>query len=44
VFVSEYNAPNDFVCLWAKEAKSSLSANGKIGGSKISVERLFKLK
>lgn len=41
VFVSEYNAPNDFVCLWEKSAKSSLSANGKIGGNKLSVEKLF---
>jgi len=44
VFVSEYNAPDDFECLWQKEAKSSLSANGKIGGNKISVEKLFRLK
>lgn len=43
VFVSEYNAPPDFTCLWEKEAKSSLSANGEIGGNKISVERLFRL-
>lgn len=42
VFVSEYNAPDDFVCVWEKEAKSSLSANGKIGGNKVSVEKLFK--
>lgn len=42
VFVSEYNAPNDFKCIWSKEAKSSLSANGKIGGNKVSVEKLFK--
>ena len=42
VFVSEYNAPDDFVCVWQKEAKSSLSANGKIGGNKVSVEKLFK--
>lgn len=41
VYVSEYTAPNDFVCVWEKEAKSSLSANGVIGGSKISLERLF---
>ena len=41
VFVSEYNAPDDFKCVWEKEVKSSLSANGKIGGSKISTERLF---
>ncbi len=43
VFVSEYNAPADFECVWQKEAKSSLSANGKTGGNKVSVEKLFKL-
>lgn len=43
VFVSEYDAPDDFVCVWERIAKSSLSANGKIGGNKISLERLFKL-
>lgn len=41
VFVSEYNAPDDFVCVWEKEAKSSLSANGKNGGNKVSTEKLF---
>lgn len=41
VFVSEYNAPNDFDCVWQKEAKSSLSSNGIIGGNKLSVEKLF---
>lgn len=44
VFVSEYNAPDDFVCLWSKTVKSSLSANGKIGGNKLSIEKLFTLK
>lgn len=44
VFVSEYNAPSDFDCIWKKEAKSSLSANGKIGGNKLSVEKLFRYK
>lgn len=44
VFVSEYNAPTDFECIWQKEAKSSLSANGKIGGNKVSVEKLFRYK
>lgn len=44
VFISEYNAPDDFECVWQKQAKSSLSANGVIGGSKDSVEKLFKLK
>ena len=42
IFISEYNAPEDFECVWQKEAKSSLSANGKIGGNKISIEKLFK--
>ncbi len=42
VFVSEYNAPADFVCVWQKETNSQLSANGKIGGNKVSVEKLFK--
>ncbi len=41
VFVSEYNAPSDFRCIWQKEAKSSLSANGQIGGNKCSTEKLF---
>ena len=41
VYVSEYNAPGDFVCVWEKKAKSSLSANGVIGGNKVSNERLF---
>lgn len=41
VYISEYNAPDDFVCVWHKDAKSSLSANGLTGGNKISTERLF---
>jgi DNA adenine methylase len=40
VFVSEYNAPTDFVCLWEKEIKSSLSP--QIDGCKLSIEKLFK--
>ena len=43
VFVSEYNAPDDFECVWQQEVKSSLSANGVTGGSKVSVEKLFKV-
>lgn len=42
VYVSEYNAPNDFKCIWSKKTNSQLSANGKIGGNKESVEKLFK--
>jgi len=41
VFISEYNAPNDFECVWQKEVKSSLSANGGVGGNKNSIEKLF---
>lgn len=43
VFISEYNAPEDFEILWQKEVKSSLSANGNCGGSKLSTEKLFKM-
>ena len=41
VYVSEYNAPSDFVCVWQKDTKSQLSANGVSGGNKLSTERLF---
>ena len=41
VFVSEYNASDDFECVWEKKVKSSLSANGKTGGNKVSTEKLF---
>lgn len=43
VFVSEYKAPEDFLCVWEKSVKSSLSANGKSGSSIASVEKLFTL-
>ena len=43
VFVSEYNMPSDFICIWEQEVKSSLSANGICGGSKKSIEKLFKI-
>lgn len=41
VFISEYNAPNDFECVWEKEIVSSLTQNT---GSKTGVERLFKIR
>lgn len=41
VYISEYNAP--FTEVWNKETKSSLSANGFSGNSKMSIERLFKV-
>jgi DNA adenine methylase len=39
--MSEYQMPDDFICIWEKETKSSLSANGKSGGNKKSTEKLF---
>jgi DNA adenine methylase len=39
VFISEYQAPDDFVSLWEKEVNSSLT---KDTGSKKNTERLFK--
>ena len=41
VFISEYNAPFDFTCIWEKQASSSLRANDVIQGNKVSTERLF---
>ena len=43
VFVSEYHAPSDFVCVWEKDVKSSMRANALISGCKKSTERLFTL-
>lgn len=39
VFVSEYNAPDEFECVWKKEIASSLTKNT---GAKRGIERLFK--
>lgn len=39
LFVSEYEAPKDFECIWEKEIVSSLT---KETGAKTGVERLFK--
>jgi len=38
VFISEYNAPDDFKCIWEKEIVSSLT---KDTGSKKGIEKLF---
>ena len=40
VFISEYEAPDDFKCLWSKEITSSLTANT---GHKKGIEKLFTL-
>ena len=39
VFVSEYNAPDDFECVWEKEVNSSLTKNT---GAKKATEKLFR--
>ena len=41
IFISEYNAPNDFECIYEKKIKSSLTKNT---GGKDGIERLFKYK
>src|SRR5690554_6823322 len=38
VFVSEYNAPDDFKCVWEKQVNSSLTKNT---GAKKATEKLF---
>lgn len=40
VFISEYNAPDDFECLWQKEIQSGLNTNS----TKKGIEKLFKYK
>jgi DNA adenine methylase len=40
VYVSKYNAPSDFVCVWEKKHKT-IMANGEVTKSKDSTERLF---
>lgn len=40
VFCSEYNAPNDFECIWTKELTTTLDKNSR---SK-AVEKLFTYK
>jgi len=41
VFISEYNAPEDFECIWEKPAKTSFSWHAENLPAKKSVERLF---
>lgn len=38
VFISEYNAPADFVCVWQQELKVSVAKDGK---QKTALEKLF---
>ena len=41
IFVSEYNMPNDFICVWEKEVSSNLDVLSK---GKKETEKLFELK
>ncbi len=41
VFISEYNAPDDFTCVWQRELNVSVSKNGK---HKRAIEKLFTFK
>lgn len=41
VIISEYVAPDDFICIWEKGVTSSLRSNGVIKEAKISTEKVF---
>ena len=40
IFISEYNAPKDFKCIWSQELNVSVARNGK---HKKAMEKLFTL-
>ena len=45
VLISEYNAPNDFECIWSKETLANFDCNrDKDLDKKKRVEKLFKYK
>jgi DNA adenine methylase len=44
LFISEYNAPDDFECLWEKSVTSSFDHNRIAGNVKTETEKLFKYK
>lgn len=45
LFVSEYNAPDDFECIWSKENLANFDCNrGNDTSKKIRVEKLFTYK
>lgn len=43
VYISEYNAPDDFECVWSGEVKTNFAASRK-EATHTAVEKLFKLK
>lgn len=40
VFVSEYNAPDDFICIWEKEISSNLGSSSKTAKEKLFVHKI----
>ena len=44
VFISEYEAPDDFECIWSKQISASANNSTKNGQGLKAVEKLFKLK
>ena len=44
VWISEYNAPKDFECIWSKEVTILLNSKRLPGERKVSTEKLFKYK
>ena len=41
VFISEYKAPDDFLCIWQKEINANLSNQTKVQSAKKAIEKLF---
>ena len=41
IYVSEYAAPDDFLCVWSKEIRANLSNQTDAGQQKKAVEKLF---
>ena len=41
IYVSEYNAPDDFLCVWQKEISANLNNQTAAGAQKKAVEKLF---
>ena len=45
VFISEYNAPDDFTCIWAKDHLANFDCNrGDDTTKKVRTEKLFTMR
>lgn len=44
IFISEYNAPDDFTCIWEKGSKTTFSWHAENLSTKVALERLFVFK